>query len=157
MSTEEMRAASRERAAKWRAAHPAEVKAQNALYRQRNPEKIKRVDAEYRLTHRDQINANALKRYYADPQKTMAANARRRVRLRDGKTERFTSVEIFERDHWVCGICHKPINRRRKSPDRLSASIDHIRPVQEGGFHTRANVQAAHRGCNAAKGARLPA
>ena len=82
-------------------------------------------------------------------------NQRRRVRLKGGEVEQFTDIEIFERDSWICGWCGKKINRRRRSPDPLAASLDHIRPISKGGDHTRGNVQATHRRCNTAKGARL--
>jgi 5-methylcytosine-specific restriction endonuclease McrA len=39
----------------------------------------------------------------------------------------------------------------------MSPTIDHILPLARGGTHEPSNVQAAHFGCNAAKGARVPA
>ena len=66
-------------------------------------------------------------------------------------TERFPSVEIYERDGWVCGICGTAIDRTISWPDRMSASIDHIIPVSRGGSHVKENVQASHLRCNISK------
>lgn len=79
----------------------------------------------------------------------------RRARLRDAETEVFTPLEIFERDRWTCGLCAEPIDPTLRWPDTGSVSLDHIVPLARGGGHTRANCQAAHLGCNAAKGARV--
>lgn len=69
--------------------------------------------------------------------------------------EPFTNSEIFERDGWVCGLCDEPIDRDLRHPEPGSASLDHVLPLSRGGAHSRENVQAAHLGCNLAKGARV--
>ncbi len=75
----------------------------------------------------------------------------RRARLNGVGYEAFDPVEIYERDRWMCQICHKRISRRLRSPHPMSVSIDHIVPVSQGGDHVRANVRAAHMGCNAGR------
>lgn len=73
----------------------------------------------------------------------------------DGEAyERIDDREIFERDGWRCGLCRKKVDRRLRSPHPMSASIDHVVPIAEGGRHVRANVQLAHRWCNGSKGSR---
>jgi len=73
---------------------------------------------------------------------------RRKARIRGAaRVERFKAEEIYERDHWMCGICHKPI----LSGDE---SLDHVVPVSKGGEHTRSNVRAAHFVCNRNRGNR---
>ena len=94
-----------------------------------------------------------------DPEKRRRAlrakTQRRRAAIRGAReVERFTDVEIFERDGWRCGICGGPVDRRLRYPHPLSASLDHIVPLSEGGTHERANVQLAHFICNSRKGAR---
>lgn len=84
---------------------------------------------------------------------TVAAHARR-VRLESGAVERFAAVEVYERDGWVCGICHESIDPELKWPEPRSASLDHVLPLAANGEHTRANTQAAHLICNIRKGAR---
>lgn len=77
--------------------------------------------------------------------------ARRRARKRAVPTESFTHLEIFQRDRWRCGLCHKKVDRKLAYPDPMSASLDHIVPLAEGGSHTRQNVQCAHWICNSRK------
>lgn len=54
-----------------------------------------------------------------------------------------------------CGLCGEPIDPDATWPDPAMASVDHIVPVSRGGKHERANVQAAHLGCNVHKGAAM--
>jgi hypothetical protein len=56
--------------------------------------------------------------------------------------ERFTKIEIGERDGWLCGICQDRghlVDPSRRRPDPRSPSIDHIVPVIAGGTHTGAS------------------
>lgn len=80
----------------------------------------------------------------------------RRVRMvgPDGEIERIDPHTIYERDGWMCQLCHKPIDPAMKWPDYQSASLDHIVPLAANGTHTSDNVQAAHLICNIQKGAR---
>ncbi len=75
----------------------------------------------------------------------------RRARMVGAKCEPISRVAIFERDGWRCGLCGKRINKRLKSPHPLSASLDHIVPLSQGGDHVRTNVQASHLRCNLSK------
>lgn len=70
----------------------------------------------------------------------------------ESRGERFQRVKIFERDQWICQICHKEVELDLKYPHIMSASIDHIIPIVCGGLHTRDNVQLAHLSCNINKG-----
>lgn len=69
---------------------------------------------------------------------------------RDG--ERFKVKDIYDRDRWICGICNRKVDRRLKYPHPMSASLDHIIPIADGGAHIRANVQLAHLSCNVETG-----
>jgi endogenous inhibitor of DNA gyrase (YacG/DUF329 family) len=60
-------------------------------------------------------------------------------------------IDIAERDRWMCGICGKPVNQKRKYPDPLAGSLDHLLPVSLGGSHDPANLQLAHFRCNWSK------
>lgn len=58
---------------------------------------------------------------------------------------------VFETENWCCHICGKKINRRRKFPDQMSATLDHVVPLSKGGEHSYANCRAAHFICNSTK------
>lgn len=52
----------------------------------------------------------------------------------------------------VCGICGKPVDKRLKYPNPMSAVIDHIIPVAKGGHPSAMeNLQLAHWSCNRQK------
>lgn len=52
----------------------------------------------------------------------------------------------------ICGICGKPVDKRLKFPHPMSATIDHIVPIDLGGHPSDiSNLQLAHNSCNRAK------
>jgi 5-methylcytosine-specific restriction endonuclease McrA len=59
--------------------------------------------------------------------------------------------KVYERDHWHCQLCHKPVRRDKPVPHPLAPTLDHIVPLARGGEHSYANVQLAHFICNAVK------
>jgi len=67
--------------------------------------------------------------------------------------ERFDKQAVYDRDGWVCQLCHLPVDRDLSWPDLGSASLDHRIPLSRGGAHAEGNVQLAHLGCNIGKGA----
>jgi hypothetical protein len=71
------------------------------------------------------------------------------------KTENIKPIEIFNRDNWVCGICHKKVDQNLRWPHPLSATLDHVIPLSKGGNHVRDNVQLAHMKCNMKKSNKL--
>lgn len=104
--------------------------------------------------HRSRFCSRACARN-SDPARTW--NQRRRAIIKgDPDAELINRDEIAARDGWRCGICLKAIDRERRHPDLLSASLDHIVPLAKGGKHVRANVQIAHLRCNLRKGDRAP-
>lgn len=80
------------------------------------------------------------------------SKTRRIFRMNGCDTEIYSRVSVFKRDGWKCGICGKPVKRKRRFPDPLSASIDHIIPLAKGGADAEWNVQCAHLRCNEKKG-----
>ena len=89
---------------------------------------------------------------------------KRRTRLKEnGKIEWDISIEkLIKRDNNVCHICRAKCDITDKYIDDKGTvicgdnypSVDHVRPVSNGGTHTWGNVKLAHRGCNTVKGAR---
>jgi hypothetical protein len=51
----------------------------------------------------------------------------------NGNPERFTRIEIGERDGWIWGICDEPIDKTLRFPNQQSPSLDHIKPLSLGG------------------------
>lgn len=76
-------------------------------------------------------------------------NAAREAHLRGATLwDQVDPVEVFERDRWKCGVCLARIDRQLKWPHPMSATLDHLVPVSQGGEHTKANLRAAHFRCN---------
>lgn len=59
--------------------------------------------------------------------------------------------KVFERDHWTCHICGKPIPWGTAPGTPMSPTIDHVWPMSKGGPHSYENVRAAHMICNSLK------
>ncbi len=49
---------------------------------------------------------------------------RQRARHYGVEYEPINSTKVYERDNWRCGLCHKPVDRSRKWPDQMCASLD---------------------------------
>lgn len=57
----------------------------------------------------------------------------------------------------VCGICGQPVDKSLPYPDPMSATVDHIIPINRGGHPADlANLQLSHLRCNRAKSDRVP-
>jgi 5-methylcytosine-specific restriction endonuclease McrA len=157
------------RARAWQKVHPDKV----AVNRQRQKEsgKDRERATKFRRENPELFRERLRETYWRDPEKQRAAarqwakdnpekaralnarnNRRRKAAIR-GATDLdpINAIEIFNRDGWVCGLCGKPIDKRHKFPDRLSATLDHIIPISRGGQHVPDNVQAAHYSCNSSK------
>lgn len=58
----------------------------------------------------------------------------------------------------VCGICGRPVDKSLKWPHPLSATVDHIIPIEKGGHPSAIeNLQLAHFACNRQKSDKLQA
>lgn len=83
-----------------------------------------------------------------------AARDRRRARKKDAYVEDVHRTKVYERDAWKCQICGGALKRDGVVPHPKAPTIDHIIPLNCGGTHEYANVQAAHFICNSVKGDR---
>lgn len=102
-----------------------------------------------RKRYREEVAAGTRPHWrQVDPDLGRAVNQRRRARKAGANCESFRTLDIYERDGWICGICEKPVDRELRYPDPKSASLDHVVPLSLGGDHTRANVRLAHLKCN---------
>lgn len=75
----------------------------------------------------------------------------RRTRLLAVEREPYKPTDIFERDRYRCHICGKKVDPRLKSPHPMSAAVDHIIALIDGGPDTKQNVATAHKRCNSKK------
>lgn len=91
----------------------------------------------------------------ANQDRRAAANQKRRAARLERESETISRLEVFQRDEYWCGICDGPIDASAKWPDPMSASLDHVVPLNRGGTHTYDNVQASHFACNCRKGDRV--
>lgn len=58
----------------------------------------------------------------------------------------------------ICGICGRPVDFELKYPDPMSATVDHIIPIDRGGHPSALeNLQLAHLACNREKSNKLTA
>ena len=58
--------------------------------------------------------------------------------------------------HDICALCGKPVNKTLKYPDPMSATVDHIIPLDRGGHPSDLdNLQLAHLKCNRDKSNRM--
>lgn len=108
--------------------------------------------AEYNKRRREQ-QGHWRKQY---PEAAALADARRRMlKQQANQGERFAPSDVYERDGWTCGLCRLPVDPGLAWPHPMSASVDHILPLSQGGSHTLANVQRAHLSCNSRKSDRI--
>lgn len=93
--------------------------------------------------------------YRTSPQgRAQRARNRRMRRARkygNGPIQDIDPRAVYARDGWHCGICGKPVDPDLEFPDPMSATLDHIIPLAQGGTHTWRNVQLAHQICNSCK------
>ena len=142
--------------------NPEKKRESDRRYRERNIERIREYD---RNRVRDPIErkkaidkwqsnnpgrSREIKRKWEknNPEKVMDHSRRKRAKRKNAIIEKFPAQEIFERDQWVCQICHKRVNKKLKWPNPMSPSLDHIKPISKGGSHERKNTQLTHLGCN---------
>lgn len=69
------------------------------------------------------------------------------------KQDPYSRHDIYERDDWRCGICHKKTRRDKQVPHPQAPTLDHIIPLSVGGADAPVNLQTACFMCNSLKGA----
>lgn len=79
-----------------------------------------------------------------------------RSRLAKGQfsISRRERLAIYERDGWVCQLCHEPVEPDAPNGDLWSATLDHIIPQSHTLIpdHSAANLRLAHLWCNSVRG-----
>lgn len=78
-----------------------------------------------------------------------------RIRKVAYRENHIDAVALFEHYDWICYLCHKPIDKDLRLPNKQAATIDHVIPLSRGGEHVWDNVRPAHAHCNYKKADKL--
>lgn len=133
----------------YRTKNKDKIKIASREYRNKNKEYLKQKNREWCLKNKERVLELGRKSYRNNPETSKRSVYLRRVRkVSNGECEKFSSLEIFNRDKWICQICKNKVNKKLKHPDPMSPSLDHIIPISQGGLHVRKNVQLTHLRCN---------
>jgi hypothetical protein len=103
------------------------------------------------------VNKYADRLFCSDRCSHNASKAMARAKAHDVPRVQVRRAAIYERDHGLCGICGKAVDRSLPPLHPMSFTLDHIIPLTKGGEHSAANVQVAHRVCNSRKGDKVTA
>jgi len=78
---------------------------------------------------------------------TPAAGSYCATHARNKNLARSLLDQVANRDRWICQLCGQPVSRiRDRSP--LSPTLDHVKPLAEGGTNATSNLRLAHNACN---------
>ena len=116
------------------------AKARTKAWREANPERAKAADIAKRKKNPELYNA-----LWAEK------NRRRRARKNLVLVEKYTTLEVLQRDNYTCQICYEIIPQLLSSESKtnpLYLNIDHIKAIWAGGSDTLNNVRATHAKCN---------
>ena len=89
--------------------------------------------------------------YGAHPERKRERSSLRRALTSDAFVASIDREVIYARDNYTCQWCGKKVNMKKKWPDPMSPSLDHILPLSKGGTHEAKNVQLTHMLCNLRK------
>jgi len=123
------RTADRARAKKWRTENLARARAREAAWRAEHPDLMRTYKRAWQASHPEVGRATKLRR-----------RAEGDVRARDIRAVHFSSDGI-------CSYCLARLPR---------LTVDHVVPVMRGGTNAPANLVAACKSCNCAKGTQTP-
>ena len=127
----------------------------------RDPIKKREYAKRYRETHKEKERRRLDKWKRENPEKYKAykttTKSFRRSKVSDGDRD-ITLLKLFHRDKGICKICGQicdyhdyEIRDKVFIAGNLYPSIDHIKPLSKGGYHTWENIQLAHKVCNSIK------
>jgi 5-methylcytosine-specific restriction endonuclease McrA len=97
--------------------------------------------------------AKPMQRHCSSQCGNRARHSRRRAVEAGAYVEDVWRSRVYERDGYVCQLCHKPVKMGQVVPHPKAPTLDHVLPLSAGGTHEYANVQLAHFLCNSRKSA----
>lgn len=125
-----------------------EIKAYQKVYYLANKETVKAQTKAWQKSNKEQKKAIDKAWKQANPEKLREYERKRQALKHQTEIEPINEKEIYLRDGWICQHCKKRVNKKFKWPHPVSATLDHIIPLSQGGTHTYRNVQLAHFSCN---------
>lgn len=132
---------------KWYQDNLQKVRQSSKAYYKANKDRVLATLRAYRIAHLAQ--RRAWRELNLD--KNREDCRKRRALKRTTQIEPMNEKTVYLRDGWKCQHCKIRVNKKLKYPDPMSASLDHIVPLNRGGSHTYSNVQLAHFVCNISK------
>ena len=144
----------RERSRRYYKKENEKMIAQAKAYRERNKEKIRERDRKRYWANKKIFNQRC--RVYDKTQNgkisTIKRGQRRRALIAGVSIEDFNSIEVFERDKYICRLCGRKTRPDYKNANHpLYPNLDHIIPLSKGGEHSKRNTQCLCRRCNMKK------
>lgn len=135
----------------YREANREKKTANDKAYYDANREERKRKQRDYRAANLDTVRAKGRAYLKAQPEKARANWSKNYARRKGARIAPVDREAIYARDNNTCQLCGKKVNMKKRYPDPLSASLDHILPIARGGAHEPRNVQLVHLICNSRK------
>ena len=132
----------------WAADHPTSVKAINRRFYDSNQEAQRAAARAWRAANPDKVRQTHRDWRRANPLADRARGHRRRTRQRQTLTILYSPDQLAQRmAYWGyrCWMCGGPFE-----------SVDHVKPISQGGPDCLANLRPACQSCNARKGSRWP-
>lgn len=147
------------------------VKQTSREYRRDNPEKIIEMRSTYRKNNLEKIRAASRRKYWEDPESRRAfqrqnrkdnpdylreANRRRRAKLRDIPSERYSDQDILDKFGTLCHLCLGEIDLDAPRWTGFlgwerGLHLDHVVPISRGGSDLIENIRPSHGICNVKK------
>lgn len=136
--------------AKWKIAHPAEVKAGKAKWRAENAGKAKAATVKWQAKNRERLKAYSKKWRVENPLTVRVHHQNRRARKggNGGTLSKGLAEKLFKLQKGRCPCCGRPLGD--------DYHLDHKMPIALGGPNEDWNMQLLRKRCNKLKHAKHP-
>lgn len=143
-----------ERARKYREENKEAISERKRKYRNANIEHIRAKDRKYYENNRARRIEQVYEWQVRNPEKVDAIKARRAKVMLEGNAKPQLIEAKWEASDKTCILCGQPIDDTLPPRHRMALTIEHLTPIARGGRHDLDNIDFAHWGCNARKGAK---
>lgn len=129
----------------WRKNNPDKYREQSRNAYWKDPEKFRKRSRDFAKDNPDKVNAII---------------RRRKARLKNAQTVKYTEKQVLDLYGFDCHLCQLPIDMNAPRWTALpnweyGLHIDHVIPISRGGADSIENVRPAHGFCNLSKNANL--